>query len=301
MKSQRRKQLNVVRSSSSLSSNEKKPKRRSTTYGGVTWKDAFRSLSSAMRVPETCLTSGSPTIGGAVFAATYRRGVTRKAKSVANCFGVWCMVSHTENCKTKAVAGPSNRPPLPYRLDKRYIELKVCFQNTKSGFGCVVVPDVSALRIVSVDEEEYFTAWGWDKWDENYTSTFKVVNDGPWAPKILLRQRLGVLAVRDTEYDDTLHGQKRDIILRPFEVAIVSIHVCCPEGMTFEMDVLSSLRLLSVPIVGSGWPCNSFLGAHPAVTMADVAVARFVPEATLWEDCYCKLPGGCLSLADRSR
>merc|ERR1719253_1978801 len=78
---------------------------------------------------------------------------------------------------------------LPYRLDRRYIELKLCMQNTKSGFGRVVIPDISAIRIASLDEEEYFSSWGWDKWDHEFEPTFKVIEVGPWAPKIALRRR----------------------------------------------------------------------------------------------------------------
>ena len=149
-------------STSSLSSDDKRPnegrKRRSTTYGGKDWKDAYRSLASTMRIPETSITSGSHMSGGGVFASPYPRG--RKGKSsVADCFGVWCLINHTENCRTKTVESQTgrrrrrrnhhdvSREPnmLPYRLDRRYIELKLCLQNTKSGFGRIVIPDISAL------------------------------------------------------------------------------------------------------------------------------------------------------------
>ena len=80
--------------------------------------------------------------------------------SVADFYGVWCMVSHAENRRTKMVEGAtgmrrgraaviggrrqrttghrivaarespraaaSAAVPLPYRSDRRYIELKVC-------------------------------------------------------------------------------------------------------------------------------------------------------------------------------
>ena len=66
-RSTRNKQKGVVlvkrSSSSSLSSersnDQQRRKRRPKTYGGTTWKDAYRSLSSTMRIPETSITSGS--------------------------------------------------------------------------------------------------------------------------------------------------------------------------------------------------------------------------------------------------
>ena len=290
-------------SSSSLSSScgvSSKSKKRPTTYGGQTWKEAYRSLAAAMRIPETSITSGSHTAGGAIFASPHRRG--RKGRGVANCFGMWSMLGHTENCKTKVARG-NNRSPLPYRSDRRYIELKVCIQNTKSGFGNIVIPNVASLRIVSVDEEDYFNAWGWDKWTSEYDSTFKVVCSGPWAPKMLLRQRFRQTdsgSVSDGECEDLPTANLEDIVLRPFELAIVSIHVACPETMHFETDVLSVMALMSLPIAGFGWPCKSD-GDLPSPVLRDVAVARFMSEEVLWEDYYCKLPGGCLSLTDRTR
>ena len=305
-RARKRRQPNVVlvtrSSSSSLSADgvSSKSKKRPTTYGGQTWKDAYRSLASAMRIPETSITSGSHTSGGAIFASPYRRGM--KGRSVATCFGMWSMIGHTENCKTKVARG-NNRSPLPYRSDRRYIELKVCVQNTKSGFGNIVVPNIASLRIVSVDEEDYFNSWGWDKWTPEYDSTFKVISDGPWAPKTLIRQRFRQTdneSISDGECEDLPTGNLEDIVLRPFELAIVSIHVACPEHMHFETDVLSVMSLLSLPIAGLGWPCNSN-GELPSPVLRDVAVARFMSEEVLWEDYYCKLPGGCLSLTDRTR
>eukprot|EP00579_Thalassiosira_antarctica_P002209 CAMPEP_0201868872 /NCGR_PEP_ID=MMETSP0902-20130614/2593_1 /ASSEMBLY_ACC=CAM_ASM_000551 /TAXON_ID=420261 /ORGANISM="Thalassiosira antarctica, Strain CCMP982" /LENGTH=377 /DNA_ID=CAMNT_0048394273 /DNA_START=153 /DNA_END=1286 /DNA_ORIENTATION=- len=292
-------------------------KRRPTTYGGKDWKDAYRVLSSTMRIPETSITSGST--NGAVFASPYLRGRKgNNSNSVADYFGVWCMVNHAENCRTKTVQvqmgrrrrrthrGIAREPvSLPYRLDRRYIELKLCLQNTKSGFGRVVIPDISAMRIPSLDEEACFASYGWDKWDDEYDSTFQLVEAGPWAPRILLRRRFSDddAAHLDAQEWNAKSGVK-DLILRPFEVVVLSVHISCPESMVFETDALSSMSSIRIPIVADGWPStikqvNNTHGCE-ATSKKDVSIARFVPEDSLWE-CYSQLPGGCLSLVDRSR
>lgn len=320
--------------------------RRPAAYGGATWKDAYRSLAATMRVPETRLTSGSGGHarggggrGGATFASPQTRGRVRGGAktqtSVADFVGLWCMVHHAENCCTKTAAHDAgrrrrrgdpdiDRRPLPYRLDRRYIELKLCLQNTKSGFGRVAVPDVAALRIVTPDEEEYFAAWGWDKWDDDYAPTFQLVKEGPWAPKVLLRRRPD---------DDVADGERgrddartrpaddvRDLVLRPFEVVVLSVHVACPEGHVYETDVLASAASLRLPVVAAGWPRDKDGDAaataagggarcrgaqrralgRDVVRRRDVAVARFMSEDCVW-DHFVQLPGGCLSLTDRSQ
>ncbi|KAL9179447.1 hypothetical protein ACHAXT_008737 [Thalassiosira profunda] len=306
-------------SSSSLSSDGKRSsdrKRRSTSYGGATWRDAYRALSNIMRIPETSITSGSHVSGGgAVFASPHIRG---RKRSVADYFGMWCLVTHTQNCRTKTVEGRRRRrrnhhevvvvrepANLPYRHDRRYIELKLCLQNTKSGFGRIVIPDITALRIASLEEEEYFSSWGWDKWGADYDPTFHMIEVGPWAPKILLRRRFSDDAA--AQYQSDLDAEEwnakaseRDIILRPFEVAILSVHISCPEGLVFETDVLSSLASLRLPIVADGWPSAEKSNGNGCVINNDRSIARFVSEESLWEY-YSILPGGCLSLTDRSR
>ena len=138
-------------SSSSLSSEAstgsgENRRRRPQTYGGATWKDAFRSLSLAMRIPETSLTSGSAAkSGGAVFASPSNRWWNKRSSTVlkntnngaqpssqqchaSNYLGIWCMLNHAENCQTKLCTNSANRRRLllPYRQDMRYIELKLC-------------------------------------------------------------------------------------------------------------------------------------------------------------------------------
>jgi len=312
----KQKQEGVVFASRSLSSSidgmrsTEGRKRRPTTYGGKDWKEAYRVLSSTMKIPEMNITSGSHNVSGgsACFASPYLRG--RKVKnSVADYFGVWCMVNHAENCRLKTVQGqmgrrrrPNHRGitqepvSLPYRLDRRYIELKLVLQNTKSGIGRVVIPDISAMRIASSVEEDYFSAWGWDKWDGEYDATFQLIGAGPWAPRILSRRRFrdDDAAHLDAEECNAECGVK-DLILRPFEVVVLSVHISCAEGIVYETDALSSMSSIRVPIVADGWPStkqvNNTEGCE-AMTKKDVSIARFLPEDSLWEY-YCQLPSGC--------
>jgi hypothetical protein len=164
-------------------------RRRPQTYGGATWKDAFRSLSLAMRIPETSLTSGSSAkSGGPVFASPSnwsRRTITGGSggQEVANYLGIWCMLNHAENCQTKLCNNVANsrrrRVCLPYRTDMRYLELKLCLQNIKSGYGTICIPSIDMIRMATLEEEDYFSAWGWDKCDYEYPLTFNMIKHGP--------------------------------------------------------------------------------------------------------------------------
>ena len=77
--------------------------------------------------------------GGGVFVSPSLHGRKNNNKSVADSFGCWALVSHSENCRTKTIEGQMGRRhrrrnhhdvaresnSLPYRLDRRYIELKL--------------------------------------------------------------------------------------------------------------------------------------------------------------------------------
>ena len=305
-------------SSSSLSSSvhTEKSKRRPKSYGGSSWKDAYRNLASTMRIPETSI-CGSHMSGCAIFASPILTG-RRKINTLSNYLGIHVLVNHSENCRTKTVDGHSGRrrhrrrngevavrEPIPYRADKRYIELKLCLQNTTSGIGRVVIPDVSSICIASLDEEAYFESWGWDKWDNDYDSTFKLITVGPWAPRIILRRKFtdSELAQDQAAIDAeewNAKSSERDIILRPFEVVVLSIHISCPESFVWETDALSSMSMIRVPVAAAdGWSSKNS-DENEAAKKTYVSTARFLVEDEIW-DYYCQLPGGCLSLTDRSR
>jgi len=328
--------------SSSSSSSQKE--RRPTSYGGKNWKDVYQAFSCIMRIPETSVSGASQRSGsGAVFASPYRRSRSSTCSSNSSegdFFGVWCMVNHAENCRTTTIEGQrmmvsthrrrrqcSSRNtiiqeslinlPIPYRTDRRYIELKLCLQNTKSGYGRIVVPAVSSIRFASLEEEDYFSFHGWDQWDDDHDSTFQLIRAGPWAPKIILRRRY---SDTDNNSNSNLQGRssmddcvadwnascadsKKDLIFHPFEVIVLSVHISCPETLVYETDVLSSMSSIRVPVVAESWPMRKLVnndGAGGTIHKKDTAVAHFLPEDDLWEY-YCQLPGGCLSLTDRSR
>jgi len=260
------------------------------------------------------------------------------------------------------LGGRRQAASLPYRSDRRYIELKICLQNTKSGYGRLVVPDVRSIRISSHDEEDrrlddyYDSSSREDRRreedrrrrrhrehddDNGYyhreeESTFEIVEDGPWAPRIALRRRAFFADDDDhcdaptADFDDATAADdttKTSVILRPFEVVVLSIHVSCPGCFLYETDALLSMSSVRVPVVADGWPT----GGGPAAgsrcgdggggggdgggggggggigavddargSRRDASIARFLPEDDLWEY-YCLLPGGCMSLKDRSR
>lgn len=324
--------------SHSASLSQKQKERRPTSYGGKNWKDVYQAFSCIMRIPETSITSASQRSGSnAVFASPYRRArnSTRRVL-VGDFFGVWCMVNHAENCRTKTVEGRrmgsvhhhqrrcsirngtlrgESITNLPYRTDRKYIELKLCLQNTKSGSGRIVLPDVSSIHIASLEEDDYFSVHGWDTWDENYDSTFKLIQDGPWAPKIILRSSSRFCSINHDnvlkdqqstdeyvmDWNEVCCGRKKDLIFHPFDVIVLSVHISCPENLVYETDVLSSMASIRVPVVAECWSMNKRdVEGGESTNNTDTSIAYFLPEDDLWEY-YCQLPGGCLSLTDRSR
>ncbi|KAL3788687.1 hypothetical protein HJC23_001886 [Cyclotella cryptica] len=307
-------------SSSSLSdaSSVASRKKRPMTYGGSTWKEAYRSLSSTMRIPETRLTGSSAPVFAAPssrrrFVTGGGRPVSRRvrAATVNDSLGVWCMLNHAENCRTKTVSrrlhrgGVTNGSSLfVYNPDRRYLEVKLCLQNTKSGFGCIAIPDILGIRFVTINEEECCTSWGCrgNRCDRCITS-FPIVEHGPWAPKILLRKKFSqdnnpnVSSAHNLKEMETAAN---GIVLRPFEIVVLSIHLSCSPDMVYETDVLSTLSSIRVPVVPhTGWEQQSIKRNRDRAALG-VALAHFLPEDLLW-DYYCQLPGGCLSLIDRSR
>ena len=279
-------------------------RRLPASYGGRVWKSAYRSLSETNRIPETYLT-GSALGNGGIFASKSRSN--NNGCRPADYLGVWCLVNHAENCRTKTVV-----PPHTYRTDRRYIELKICLQNIKSGYGCIIIPDMNLIRIESYCEEVESLQGGLE--DDrlgvgNNEMIFNIVKTGPWAPRIALRRT----AFGDAEYDEDVIVQRpwsteggiRSVILRPFEVVVLSVHVSCPETHVYETDALSSMSYLRVPVM-SDWSrgVGGAAGCHQPSPLndraRDVSIARFLTEDDLWEY-YCLLPGGCMSLTDRSR
>lgn len=279
-------------SSSSLLDSSITRAKRPMSYGGSTWKEAYRSLAATMRIPECTATSAT------VFASPskyrfqtkgHRTAYSKRGsqKAAVDYLGVWCLLNHAEDCCTKA-APREHRIAANSSDERRYIEMKLCLQNTKSAYGCITIPDVRNIRFVTVNEEEGIASCGCvsDACIECAPS-LSLVNHGRWAPKVLLHKRF-------KEYERcTSQMKSNELVLNPLEFVVLSIHLSCRCDMIYETDVLSTLSSIRVPVVPHiGWQqqqCGS-----------GVATAHFLPEDLLW-DYYCQLPGGCLSLIDRSR
>ncbi len=150
-------------------------------------------------------------------------------------------------------------------------------------------------QIATLEEKDYFSAWGWDKCDHDYPLTFKMVKHGPWAPKLLLHQCVDSERSCDIERELDV---KDAIVLRPFETVVLSMHIACPFEMAYETDVLSTMSSIRVPVTSFGSLSPNHLGVQQY--KHGVATAKFLEEDALWEY-YSQLPGGCLSLTDRSR
>ena len=242
-----------------------------------------------MRIPKTSITSST------IFASPSRyrfqssgNGTAyspRAYKTAMDYLGIWCMLNHAENCRTKTVTSGTSTF---YNRHRRYLEVKLCLQNTKSGYGCIALPDLRQVRFVTAQEDlQHCSICEGDE----YEASFPIVNHGPWAPRILLRKRFN-----ECESDIKDMNINHGIILHPLEFVVISIHLSCPSDMVFETDVLSTLSCIRVQVAPNiGWPQAHYLTADPGV-----ATAHFLPEELLWEY-YSQLPGGYLSLIDRSR
>ena len=167
--------------------------KRSKTYGGATWKLAYRSLMCANRIPKCRLLTGK---GKTIFAKPvfqesqiscgcnddlrnsnenfYSRSKHKNRKRTIgeNLSGLslWVSVGHTPDCNTRYTRmrdwqAQGNeigydryvREDRDYnRQYQRFIELHLCIQNTKSSNGCVYVNYTEAFvqQIGSNHEEK---------------------------------------------------------------------------------------------------------------------------------------------------
>lgn len=296
---------------------------RPKVYGGATWKESYRSLSTSKRIPKTRLTAGDGR-AKAIFASRKRsvhsdEKKSMTAKTAADHTGFWVMVGHTENCRTRVVRNPTSSG-CPYPVDRRYLELKLCFQNTKSGFGSIAL-DIAGVQIRAMDEVKrsaispVFTT--------NESNTLRVVMHGPWRPKALLLNNINgedeikQLSRKCSRFDacapSTVDRERqgwiendKSLILRPFEVVVFSVYVSCPQDMVYETDFLSTAASIHIPVT----PCTNFpvpkkirsprCNNHVDLTAkSHLASAYFLSEEEMW-NYYMHLPGGFLSLTDRT-
>ena len=88
-------------------------------HGGTLWKDAFRTMSLANRVP-TCRYTCAPKV------------IVAQGNGGNHCDQVssWVLVSHRVRCRTRRSR---------HHGSTRFIKFHVCLQNTKSGAGSVTI------------------------------------------------------------------------------------------------------------------------------------------------------------------
>lgn len=232
-------------------------------HGGRTWKDAYRSMAYARRIPRCRFTSSRKTI--------FAKGASRQYQGCGDCVSLWVMIGHTENCETRRATPRHHRTT----EEQRFIELNVCIQNVRSSFGSVTVHVLdAALQAIQGTE----------------TTIASPVCSGWMQPRLLCFHRCtGAAAVGQSMiYSDSL-DLTDGIRLHPFDFCVVSMHFPCSHDV-FETDFLARALQLRVPVF-----------PHPSspetITKAS---AYFLPEKEIW-NYYTELPGGFLSLNDKFR
>jgi hypothetical protein len=160
---------------------------RSKLYGGRTWKDAYRSMSVANRIPKSrvffkkkaILAKGSGSLPRAdndtnkcnednmdrsqlcissIFSdhnddimLTRKKPPNPKTQHKAQFLQTWVMVNHTEDCNLRVSTANNYNSEVDFIP---HIELQVAYQNTKSGF-CTVDVDVSQTSVNMLCKDEY--------------------------------------------------------------------------------------------------------------------------------------------------
>mmetsp|Transcript_12596 Transcript_12596/g.17362 ORF Transcript_12596/g.17362 Transcript_12596/m.17362 type:complete len:386 (-) Transcript_12596:63-1220(-) len=300
---------------------------RPKAFGGSDWKAAYRSMFSCNRMPKNRIMPKKNAVfakGGGGSLRNFSKNkneITPGAswpKQGGDFIGVWVMVAHTDDCNTRLIQHPMVEVP-----ESRLIELRLCLQNIRSGYGTVDV-DVANVSVQIIGSRT----------DVNALWSSDIVRSGPCRPRILYRNTERV-PIKDekTQYASNMYSRSKlrngrralcggrcldesptvltDSFndskelchlpsvtrLQPFEYIIVSVHVPCTSDMRYETDFLSRALCLHIP---TRWNegADKPMANRPAFDC--LASASFMPETEMW-DYYMELPGGCLTLADRNR
>ena len=274
---------------------------RSKSYGGSTWKAAYRSMSLAKRLPKC-------------------RQMPRK--NVVLCKGgnpsvnMWVMLNHTDDCNTRLVpldreitnmesvdGGESSSNDNDNEITReRFVELRICVQNVRSGFRTVHVDienatvSIVGMRGVSVVSVQ----------QPRVDHKSRKAAAGRGSSKRTRYNDTGRRSVRRSclmiNGDDVAATSEKTpspiahyAALKPFEFVVFTARVPCTQDMRYETDFLSRARCVDVPI--------SWTSTNPttstAVKNSDPCYAEFISEFEIWEH-YMELPGNCLTLVDRS-
>mmetsp|Transcript_27654 Transcript_27654/g.55857 ORF Transcript_27654/g.55857 Transcript_27654/m.55857 type:complete len:413 (-) Transcript_27654:465-1703(-) len=282
---------------------------RSKSYGGATWKAAYRSMALANRLPK-CK------------AMPRKHVVFAKGGNERQSVSMWIMLSHTDDCNTRIVpstttrnanssSSSSNSDESSINNDvdheendeaprQRYIELRVCLQNIKSGCGSVNINlEEASANVIGPRGISMAAACSPRIIFESSDDTKPSVSS-----KQSKRKKYGLdgrgrhsrsAAGRIIGDDSGDKGRVSHITLEPFEFTVASLRVPCTPDMRYETDFLSRAHSVKVPV---SWPLSSTASDH-VKCQVDTCYAKFMSEPHIWEH-YIELPGGCLTLADRN-
>lgn len=243
-------------------------KSRPVLHGGHSWKQAYFHMSHGDRIPRSRFT-GSQKV---VFAKA--KSSQRRISSESSPVRLWVLLGHTENCKTRTVRR-CEQSQTDERNNERFVELYLCLQNVKSGAGDVTVDVLeSSLALMQNSGSTY---------DPLISQVRR--NGSSLKPKVLFHDTGG-----DAFDLDISNGIK----LRPFDVAVVSVHFPCASDL-FETDFLA--RALSVHVPVRQATSTRANDGNDAIANTE-ASAFFIPESDVW-NYYMELPGNFLTLVDR--
>lgn len=292
-------------------------KGRPKAYGGVTWKQVYKILSKTDRIPRCKFTTRNAHNNKTIFAKPMKkikfvsspasslltpRSFDTRAGTTASfvkkrdhnvdvtnyrhrCMGlkVWCSVSHTDDCNTRLFQPPltgAERDSLHFDFT-RYITLRLCVQNTKSGSEVAEI-DFTQTFVQILGRNDYHHD-NRSSTDDSSTSSPKLevvpVLDFPsYYPKILYVSGKDNVESDDKLYDHTYnefhhnrtkkqrkHHNRNDsswwtndnihdkdskpsavVKLKAFQFAVVKVCVPCHRDMIYETDFLSRALLIHV-------------------------------------------------------
>lgn len=257
-------------------------KSRPVLHGGRSWKQAFFSMSHSDRIPRGRYTGSQK----AVFAKG--RSIQRKPNNGASSpVRLWVLMGHTENCKTRTVRQSRAGASEESNNNERFVELYLCMQNIKSGAGDVTVDvlDATLALMGSTDGSDSLVS--------------RVRKPGSsLQPKVLYHDTMSYPSADPFDYDVS-----SGIKLRPFQVAVISVHFPCASDI-FETDFLSRAVSVHVPVrkpaakKGEENTVAAAVASSSTMTQEVDASAYFLPEDDIWNH-YMELPGNCLTLVDR--
>ena len=282
---------------------------RSKSYGGSTWKSAYRSMSISKRLPK-CRQMPRKNV------------VLAKGANLNSCSSVnmWVMLNHTDDCNTRLVPREREGSSMDAEVGdessrsgdetprERYVELRVCIQNTRSGFRTVHVDienvtvsivGMRGINVAGIQQPRIVHKSSDDKKAAAACSSSKRTRYNAARRRSARRSYLLINSDTDetSSSDEISSPIARYVTLKPFEFVVFSARVPCTQDMRYETDFLARARCIDVPV---SWTSTDPTTSRTTVAKNfDSCYAEFISEFEIWEH-YMELPGSCLTLVDRS-